>query len=147
MNKILKVLSIAIIAIILSFSIVRIGQIVFTLGLYYDYAILCNSKDAEYIKSKSGMNTKYNIVVCKGSWDRENFQASVLKNFPSIFQKKIDIQKGNYSVCEYVHENMNNKVVMLICCMPYIILSIAALVILNKVVIPRYTEESGQNEK
>lgn len=129
------------IIVIIAISIVRIFQIFFTLGIYYDYAIWCKSEDAQYIKSISGINTKFQILVCKVSFHRDKFQSSVMKRFPTIFGEKIEIENGNNSVSEYVHENANNKEAILICSIPYIVLSLLALVIYYKILLPRLTKE------
>lgn len=125
----------AIFAILLSICIVRIGQIFFTIYLYYDYAIWCDKEDKDYIKSHSYINSNFNIAVADINWNTATEEAAVMSGYPSVFTKKINIKSS--VVTHYVRENNNQSEVFWKCSFPYIMLSVALIILFYKKILPK----------
>lgn len=137
MKKIIKIICTIAVIIAFSISIIRIFQIYFSVYFYYTYAIWCEDAEAEYIKSKTGVDARHSVVVCKMSWNRESEEISIIKHFSSIFEKKIDVSNVSY---EYIKENNEKGKVVIVITAPYIAFCLFGIIIYFKILLPKFTE-------
>ena len=137
MKKIIKIICTIAVIIAFSISIIRIFQIYFSVYFYYAYAIWCEGAEAEYIKSKTGVDARNSVVVCKMSWNRENEEISIIKHFSSIFEKKIDVSNVSY---EYIKENNEKGKVVIVITAPYIAFCLFGMIIYFKTLLPKLTK-------
>lgn len=141
-NKIIAILLLGILIVILGISIVRIVQSFFTIYIYFDYVIWCGNKEENYISSRVDNDFGFSLACCKLTFRREYQSITLISGFPSIFSKEQIIEEDGYGVSEYIKERDNKLMVMVICCLPYILLIIISIFIYKKKVLPILSEKS-----
>lgn len=139
LNKLFAIICVVLMVIIFSISLIRIVQSFFIIYFYYDYVVWCGKEEKEKIMEKAGIvNMESNIVTYRNSY-KGGEVVSILRDFPTVFTKEIEIA-GN-DVSEYIKEKDNKFVAMAMCCLPYIIVSVGTYIVYYKKVLPILTEE------
>ncbi len=140
MSKFKKILYTGICIIIITISIVRIGELFFSvyLGLGYNYAIWCGKEEKEYIKSHSNINSDFSIAVANINWNINEEKSAVIRGYPTIFAKVIDTDS---SLTMYIRENNNPSEVFIKCSLPYIIGFVVAMLVFRKKLLPAFNDD------
>lgn len=141
MNKIFAIICVILMVIIFSISLIRIVQSFFTIYFYYDYVVWCGKEEKQEIKNELGVNSNFSIACSQLTFRCENQSVTLMSGFPSIFSKEVISEKGIYSVSEYIKEKDNKFVAMLMCCLPYIVVSVGIYIVYYKKVLPILTGE------
>ena len=141
-KKRIGIICTCLIAIILTFCVIRIMETFFKIILSSG-TVLCNEEERDFISKKTNIDERFFIITySEGKID--NKIAKVILNekniFPSMLGDEMIIEetesKKNGEICEYIRKNDNSYYAIFICTLPYIIIIIITAGIFNKVIIP-----------